>query len=139
MTEFPDSGVLQRGPLRSARVEIDIAAISHNVEVLAAQAAPARVMAVVKADAYGHGAIPVARAALASGADGLAVALVQEGVELVRAGIDAPILLLSEQPEEQIPEIISYGLVPAVYSPTYIEALAREAEVRDMELTTRKL
>ena len=132
MTEFPDSGILQRGPLRSARVEIDIASISHNVEVLAAKAAPARVMAVVKADAYGHGAIPVARAALASGADGLAVALVQEGVELVRAGIDAPILLLSEQPEEQIPEIISYGLVPAVYSPTYIEALAREAEVRDI-------
>lgn len=132
MTESPDSGVSSLGPLRSARVEIDIAAISHNVEVLSAKAAPARVMAVVKADAYGHGSIAVARAALASGADCLAVALVQEGIELARAGIDAPILLLSEQPEELIPDIVSHGLVPTVYSAGYIEALAREAEARNV-------
>ena len=61
-----------------------------------AVAAPAAVLAVVKADGYGHGAVPVGRAALGAGASALGVALVEEGVELRDAGIDAPVLVLSE-------------------------------------------
>jgi alanine racemase len=77
-------------------VEVDLDAIAGNLRRLAAEVAPSRVMAVVKADAYGHGAVPVARAAIAAGARWLGVALVEEALELRRAGISAPILVLSE-------------------------------------------
>jgi alanine racemase len=112
---------------RSARVNVDLDAIAHNIRVLVARAQPARVMAVVKADAYGHGAVAVAETALAAGADCLAVALVQEGIELRRAGIEAPILLLSEQPHSQLSDIVSHGLIATAYSVSYIEALESEA------------
>jgi alanine racemase len=82
--------------LRPAWVEVDLDAIAHNVRHLAATVAPAELLAVVKANAYGHGAVPVARAALGAGATRLAVALVEEAVELRDAGITAPVLVLSE-------------------------------------------
>src|SRR5690242_7552436 len=68
--------------VRQAWAEIDLAAIAHNVAALREHVAPARLGAVVKADGYGHGAVEVARAALAAGADGLGVALVEEGAQL---------------------------------------------------------
>lgn len=71
---------------------IDLDAIRHNVRRLADAASPAKVMAVVKADAYGHGAVPVARAALQSGAAWLGVAHISEALALRAAGIDAPLL-----------------------------------------------
>ncbi|WP_323959076.1 alanine racemase [Arthrobacter sp. JZ12] len=80
------------GPLPERRVDIDLAAIRHNVRHIADIASPARVMAVVKADGYGHGAVPVAKAALEAGATWLGVAHISEAVELRRAGIDAPVL-----------------------------------------------
>ncbi|MGD9332654.1 MAG: alanine racemase, partial [Desulfobacterales bacterium] len=74
--------------------EIDLQAIDHNVRELRRITRPtARLMAVVKADAYGHGAVEVARTALAAGADMLAVARIAEGVALRRAGVEAPILV----------------------------------------------
>jgi alanine racemase len=106
---------------------VDLEAIAHNVGVLRRAAAPAQVWAVVKADAYGHGAVPVARAALAAGATGLCVALVQEGVELRRAGIDGPVLVLSEQPPGQLGELVAAGLSATVYRPGAIAALAAAA------------
>jgi alanine racemase len=84
--------------LRPAWVEVDLEAIAGNVRTLAAEVAPARLLAVVKADAYGHGAVPVARAAVGAGAAWLGVALVEEAQELRRAGISAPVLVLSEPP-----------------------------------------
>ena len=78
-----------------AWVEVDLAALAHNVRTLKAWLTPTtKLMAVVKADAYGHGAITVARTALANGADSLAIATLAEGVELRRGGITAPILIL---------------------------------------------
>jgi alanine racemase len=71
---------------------IDLEAIRHNVRRLAAVASPAQVMAVVKADAYGHGAVPVARAALSAGASWLGVAHISEALALRTAGIEAPLL-----------------------------------------------
>ncbi|MEL6493609.1 MAG: alanine racemase [Cyanobacteria bacterium J06623_7] len=78
-----------------AWVEIDLKALAHNVRVLKAWLNPTtKLMAVVKADAYGHGAVVVARTALIHGADSLAIATLAEGVELRRQGIEAPILIL---------------------------------------------
>jgi alanine racemase len=73
----------------SARIEIDLDAFRHNVRTLAAIAAPARTMLAVKADGYGHGMLPIARAALESGADSLAVLDVPAALALREAGIDA--------------------------------------------------
>lgn len=73
----------------SARIELDLDAFRHNVRMLADLAAPARTMLAVKADAYGHGMLPLARAALESGADSLAVLEVDAGLALRRAGIEA--------------------------------------------------
>jgi len=90
-------------PRQRAWVEVDEAAITANARALRAALTPAtELMAVVKADGYGHGALPVARAALAGGASCFGVATLQEGLELRQAGIEAPVLVLGNltQPEE---------------------------------------
>jgi alanine racemase len=90
--------------------------------------APTLLCAVVKADGYGHGAIPVARAAISAGAQWLAVALVEEGITLREAGIDAPILLLSEPRPLEMVEVAAYELRPTVYSGEGIAAAAAAAK-----------
>jgi alanine racemase len=75
---------------------VDLGAIRHNVRTLKRCAPSSHLMAVVKADAYGHGAVPTARAVLEAGADSLAVVTVEEGAELRRAGINAPILVFTD-------------------------------------------
>lgn len=113
--------------MRWAWAEVDLDAVAHNIAIIRAAVAPSRVWAVVKADGYGHGAVPVARAALAAGAAGLCVALEQEGVELREAGIHVPILVLSEQPHERSAAMIAAGLTPTVYSVAAVDALAAAA------------
>ncbi len=105
--------------------DVDLGAVRANARVLVELASPAALCAVVKADAYGHGAVPVARAALDAGATWLGVALVEEGVELRDAGIDAPILVLSEPSPEAAPTVVSRRLTPVVYTPNGIEVLAK--------------
>jgi alanine racemase len=112
---------------RWAWAQIDLGALRHNVATLVAHLAPQQLWAVVKANAYGHGAVECARAALQSGAHGLCVALVQEGIELRQAGINAPILIMSEQPEEQFRDIIQYGLIATLYNELTIVHFARTA------------
>lgn len=114
---------------RPTRLEIDLDAVRHNVAHLGAVAG-APVCAVVKADGYGHGAVAVARAALDAGAVWLAVALVEEGVALREAGIDAPLLLLSEPADADLPALLEAGLTPVVYRPGFIAALAAEVRSR---------
>ena len=99
---------------RWAWAEIDLDAVTGNVEVIRERVAPSAVWAVVKANGYGHGAVEVARAAIAGGAEGLCVALVAEGIELREAGIDVPILLLSEQPPHTAAHIVEHRLTPTV-------------------------
>src|SRR5574341_2226687 len=83
-------------PTHRAWVEVDLDAIRANVEAIRRLLSPStRFMSVVKSDAYGHGAVAVARTALSAGASWLAVATVEEGIHLRRAGIDAPVLLFS--------------------------------------------
>lgn len=99
---------------RWAWADVRIGAIRDNVRSIADMVAPAEVWAVVKANGYGHGSVPVAQIALNSGATGLCVALVDEGVVLRRAGAQHPILLLSEQPSDQAAYIVGYGLTPTI-------------------------
>ena len=110
--------------MRWAWAEVDLDAVAHNVEVVRRIVSPSGVWAVVKADAYGHGAVSVASAALAAGAEGLCVALVEEGVALREAGITAPVLLLSEQPPEQAAEIVAFDLQPTLASPDGVAAMS---------------
>ena len=110
---------------RPVWAEVDLGAVRANVRALREHCAPARLLAVVKADGYGHGAVPVAEAALEAGAMGLGVALVEEGIELRSAGIDAPILVLSEPVADAAPSVVAYGLTPVVYTLTGIDALAK--------------
>ncbi len=112
---------------RPAWADIDLDAVRHNVKLLAGVAAPAQLGAVVKADGYGHGSIDVARAALQGGATWLAVALVEEGVVLRDAGIEAPILLLSEPPLDAMDEAVARSLVPTVYTEEGTQAIVRAA------------
>jgi alanine racemase len=106
--------------------EIDLSAIRHNVRTLAALASPAKLCAVVKADAYGHGAVPVAKAALASGASTLAVETVDEALDLRHAGIDKQILVLSEAHGDDLCEIVEFDLTPVLSTPAGVYALTRE-------------
>ena len=105
--------------------EIDLAALRANVRAIQEFVGPrVEIFAVVKANAYGHGAVPVARAALAAGATRLAVHRVDEGVELREAGIDAPILLLGYAPLSAAPLVARYRLTPTVNTLEFAEALA---------------
>src|SRR4051794_33349487 len=119
----PQHGAAVSGT-RWAWAEIDLDALDHNIGVLRDVVAPSELWATVKADGYGHGADAIASQAVQSGAAGLCVALTQEGVALRAAGIDAPILVLSEQPPEQIAELVANRLIPTVYSTSYADRVA---------------
>jgi len=112
---------------RPAWAEVDLSAISANAAALA-ELAP--LCAVVKANAYGHGAPEVARAALAGGAAWLAVALVEEGVQLRDAGIDAPVLVLAEPTPDAMAEAHARNLTPTLYTESGVKAAAEAATER---------
>lgn len=96
--------------------EIDLGAIRHNVRALKSRAPDSRLMAVVKAGAYGHGAVPVSRAALEAGADALAVVTVEEGAELRSAGITAPILVFTDLAPDRLPLAEEHRLAVTAHS-----------------------
>src|SRR3972149_5340976 len=96
--------------------EIDLDALAYNVASLKGQAGPAAMAAVVKANAYGHGAVGVAQAALEAGAERLAVICVDEGEQLRRAGIRAPILVMGHSPVSDARRIVELELTPTVHS-----------------------
>ena len=96
--------------------EVDLGAVRHNVRALKRGAAGARLMAVVKADAYGHGAVPIARAAVEAGADSLAVVTVEEGAELRRAGLMVPILVFTDLPPDRLPLARKHRLAVTAHS-----------------------
>ena len=112
---------------RPTWAEIDLDALAHNVRLLAARAAPSRVWAVVKANAYGHGAIACGRAALEAGAAGLAVICVDEAEELRQAGIEAPVLVVGFTPPSDAERVVALQLRPTVGAPELVEALAAAA------------
>lgn len=108
--------------------EIDLNALAHNVRELRRVTSPgAGVMAVVKANAYGHGAVKAAGIVLEHGADCLGVARLHEGVQLRNAGISAPILIFGYSPASVAREIVQYDLTQTVYSLESAEALSDAA------------
>jgi len=113
--------------VRAARAEVDLGAVAHNVAALAELAQPAALCAVVKADGYGHGAIAVSETALDAGATWLGVALVEEGAVLRKAGIEAPILLLSQPREADLLAAVRYDLRISVYTMAGVDAVAAAA------------
>ena len=118
--------------MRLTQATVNLAAIRQNVRNIRATLAPgSRFIAVVKANAYGHGAIPVSRAALDAGADWLAVAIPEEGIELRAAGVQVPILLLGALLPEQYPEAIEHDLTITVSSLEGLLALNAAALVRN--------
>lgn len=111
--------------MRPAWADVDLSAIADNVATLAGAARPAGVCAVVKADGYGHGAVPVARTAIDAGASWLGVALAEEGAALRDAGIAAPVLVLSEPQPAEMEVVAAFDLRPTVYTRAGIEAAAK--------------
>lgn len=114
-----NAGDVSGGLCQRAWVEIDLGALTHNVQQLRKLLTPpTQLMAVVKADAYGHGATVVARTALDAGASGLCVATVQEGIQIREAGIKAPVLLLgATNTPEQVRAIAHWQLQPTICTP----------------------
>ncbi len=120
--------------LRDAWVEVDLSAISRNIRALKALLAPGvGFMAVVKADAYGHGAEVVTRTALSAGADRIGVATAEEAIALRAAGVHSPIQLLSEPPRSAIDELLQHAIIPAVTTFEFASSLARIADARGLE------
>ena len=111
--------------LRYNMCEIDLNAIRNNVRVMREKTAGgAEFLAVVKANGYGHGAVPVALAALDAGASMLAVAIPEEGVELRQAGIDVPVLVLGGIEESAAQAVAQYDLTQTVFDEARIRALS---------------
>jgi len=122
----PTSEVLTASFLTWA--EIDLDAIAHNVRAFKRHVGEGvEVWAVVKANAYGHGAVPVASAALAAGATGLAVHRAAEGVELRRAGLEAPILIMGYTLPAGAGQVVHWRLTPSVTTVEFAQALSAQA------------
>jgi alanine racemase len=111
--------------VRPTRAEVNLAALRHNLRVIARHAGSAKVWPVLKADGYGHGAPAVARTLERAGAEGFCVALLEEAVELRDAGVRAPILVMGGYYGGAYEEIVARGVVPVVYDPSHLEGLAR--------------
>ncbi len=114
-------------PARPTWAEVDLEAIANNIRLLADLAAPSKIMAVLKADAYGHGTIKVARTVLNNGAAWVAVATLGEAVQLRKAGIDAPILVMSYMPAWQAHEAIGHNIRATIFSQEMAQAFSQAA------------
>ncbi|MDY6030027.1 MAG: alanine racemase [Acidaminococcaceae bacterium] len=115
---------------RGAWVEINLDSVAHNVQTAKRQLQPGtKLCAVVKADAYGHGAVRIAQEAARNGADFFAVALLQEAVQLREAGIDTPILVLGAMLPEVADLVVRYDISHAVFDAERVYAL-NEAALR---------
>lgn len=114
-------------PLR-AIAEVNLAAIERNVRLLRSRlVSDARLCAVVKANGYGHGAVPVAEAALRAGADQLAVATAVEALALREAGLQAPVLIMGAISRDELPQALAAGAELTVWDAGFAEMLARAA------------
>ena len=115
--------------------EVDLGALAHNYHQLRQLTHPTvKFLAVVKADAYGHGAIPISKKLEELGADFLGVATVQEGIELRNGGIKKPILVLSGVYQEEVEAALDYHLTPMLYRGDIAETLAAAARARDIKV-----
>ncbi len=108
--------------------EINLDNVAHNLAVVRSRLRPdTRILVVVKADAYGHGAVPLAKTALEHGASLLGVGDSSEALHLREAGLLAPILILGALIEEEIGWVVSYGITPTIHSLDMVGVLNQEA------------
>lgn len=113
---------------RPAWAEINLDAVFENIiSIKGLLRKSTRFMAVIKANAYGHGLLPIAKAAASGGADRLGVALLEEAIELRDGGIELPIQILAEVPKEGAWDIARYRFIPTVYTESFMEALIKTA------------
>lgn len=112
--------------------EVDLDAIAHNMrEIRRITDKNAQIMAVVKADAYGHGFMETAKTLLENGADRLAVAVLQEGKQLRSRGVTVPILILGASGPEDAEDLINFDITPNVFDYEFAKALSYEAEKKE--------
>ena len=112
---------------RPTQVAIDLDALKHNVSLIRELHPQTKLCAVVKADAYGHGSVHIARTLEQAGVSWLAVALVEEGIRLREAGIQLPILVLGALVDEAASALVQHNLVPTVFEMRQLEALSKAA------------
>ena len=119
---------------RRTWAEIHMDRLERNYHKLRALAPESKFAGLVKANAYGHGAVPVAKKLEELGADYLLVACLDEAEELRQAGIHAPILILGYTPVEYAGELLEYGITQTVYDPEQAKALSDAALTRGKKL-----
>lgn len=118
--------------LRPAYLEIDLDALAFNVRSIKRKLGmDVKMLAVVKADGYGHGAYPVSRVVLENGADSLGVAILEEGIELRDKGVKAPIVNLYPEPHKRAKKIVEYDLEQVVTDLKLVKNLSQEAKRRN--------
>ncbi len=132
-----DVGVQQR--FRPTWAEVSLTAFASNVRALRDLAGSSRLLAVLKADAYGHGAAALAPVALENGADSIGVSSIEEGISLREAGIKAPVLILgSIYPMDNFPAVLGHDLTPTIHSleaaQIYADAAAALSRTADFHL-----
>lgn len=116
------------GMIRPVWAEIDLEAVRHNLAEIRRLVGPeVDIMAVVKAEAYGHGAVEVSRTAIENGVNWLGVSLPEEGIALRKAGIEVPILVFEPLQTAQISAFLEYNLTATVCIPEIVLSLAQEA------------
>ena len=113
---------------RETITEVNLSAIRHNLKIIKRLVGPSvKIMSIVKADAYGHGAIPCSKVAISSGSDYLGVGIVEEGIELRDNGIQAPILVMGGFFLDEIKNLIHNNLAAMLFSEKQLEELSKEA------------
>ena len=113
---------------KRAWAEIDLSHLAHNLDVVRKNLSPqTNLMGIVKADAYGHGAVPVARTLLQGGVNSLGVAICEEGIELRESGIKVPVLIMGFTPEQLLHEVVRLDLTQTVFDLSGANALAVQA------------
>ncbi|HEY1417486.1 MAG TPA: alanine racemase [Myxococcaceae bacterium] len=117
-------------PIRPTRAELDLGALNRNLNTLRTTAPGVDVLAVVKADAYGHGAVPISLALEAAGVRFLGVALVEEGLALREAGLRSDILVLGGAYEGGWEAMLEHRMIPVVFRPEHLTALEAAARAR---------
>lgn len=134
-SEFLRAEALEQeaGAIAHAWREVNLAAVFRNVATLASACSPAELMVVVKADAYSHGAVEVARTALRAGATRLGVAVIDEALELRRAGVTAPVLAWLAGPNPDNTRAIFHDVELAAYSCAQLDEIALAADAAGRE------
>ena len=131
MNELNENTYSKGDVMRDAWVEVDLGALRSNFFNIKNTLAPSvKVLAVVKADAYGHGAKTCAKTLDATGADYFGVATVAEGIELREAGITKPILILSQPPKSAVLALVEHDIMPSVYDAQFAIQYGEAADAR---------